>query len=290
MRNASLIARHPARAYFLLTFAISWGGALLAMRGGGMSGTTPGSDSRFVYALLAMLAGPSVSGIILTGLVHGRRGFQDFWIRLTAWRVPLRWYGMALFAAPLLMIATLLALSAISPTFLPGIAVSGDRTAILLTGLGVGLSAGIFEELGWTGFAVPILRSRHGLIGTALLVGISWGAWHLLPNVWSADAAAGELSFSTYLASSVAGAVVGYLPAFRVLMVWVHDRTRSLLLAMLMHASFTASLLILNPIGLAGAPLAAYSFLLAGAIWVAVAAVAGHERQTVRRPLQGRAA
>jgi hypothetical protein len=44
--------------------------------------------------------------------------------------------------------------------------------------------------------------------------------------------------------------------------------------AMLMHASFTASLLMLNPIGLAGANLVTYSFALAALVWVIVAVIA----------------
>jgi hypothetical protein len=41
----AFITRHPVPAYFALTFAISWGGALLAIgESGGMRGTTPPSD------------------------------------------------------------------------------------------------------------------------------------------------------------------------------------------------------------------------------------------------------
>ena len=50
------ISNNPVLAYFTMTFAISWGGALLAIGGsGGMQGTTPASDPRFAYALIAML-------------------------------------------------------------------------------------------------------------------------------------------------------------------------------------------------------------------------------------------
>jgi hypothetical protein len=54
-------------AYFALTFALSWGGALLDNGGfGGMRGITSTSEFRFVYVMMAMLAGPSAIGILLT--------------------------------------------------------------------------------------------------------------------------------------------------------------------------------------------------------------------------------
>ena len=52
--------------------------------------------------------------------------------------------------------------------------------SLLLIGLVVGLVTGIFEELGWTGFAIPRLRLRYGVLTTGLIVGVLWGAWHFL--------------------------------------------------------------------------------------------------------------
>jgi hypothetical protein len=65
-----------------------------------------------------------------------------------------------------------------------------------------------------------------------------------------------------------------FLPAFRVLMVWVYDRTGSLLLAMLMHASQVVCTLILAPLVIAGLPLVTSNLVFAAALWVVVAAVA----------------
>jgi len=288
----SLVTRHPVPVYFGLTFAISWGAALAAIGGtGGMRGTTPGSDPRFAYALIGMLAGPSVTGILLTALVYGRRGLREYRSRLLKWRVGVEWYAVALLTAPLVMIATLLALSVASPAFLPGIFTSDETTSILLAGLAVGLSAGVLEELGWTGFAIPMVRRRHRIVATGLIVGIWWSAWHLFPNVWSSRAAGAELAMPVFAATTALGIFVGYLTAFRILMVWVYEYTESVLLAMLMHASFTASLLILNPVGISGTNLVVYSFALAGAVWIVVAAVAvANRRRPSREPVQRRAA
>jgi membrane protease YdiL (CAAX protease family) len=205
--------------------------------------------------------------------------------------VGANWSAVALLTAPLLMVATLFALSLVSPTFVPGIFIADNKGSLLLVSLAVGLAAGTFEELGWTGFAVPTLRRRHSVLATGLIVGIWWSAWHLAPNVWSARAAAGDLAVSVHLTAMAVGIFVGYLTAFRVLMVWVHDRTQSLLGGMLMHVSLTTSLLILNPIGISGASLLVFSFAFAAAVWVVVGvvSVADHGRLR-RRPPWRRAA
>jgi membrane protease YdiL (CAAX protease family) len=287
----AFVTKHPVPTFFALTFAISWGGALLAIGGsGGMQGTTPGSDPRFAYAVMAMLVGPSVTGVLLTWLLSGREGLREFRTRLLRWRVGAVWYVVALLIAPILMTATLLGLSFTSPAFLPGIFTADQKGSLVLISLAVGLSAGLFEELGWTGFAIPALRRRHGVFATGLIVGTLWSAWHLLPNVWSSRAASGELAVSVYLTATALGVFVGYLTAFRVLMVWIYDLTESLLLGMLMHASFTASLLILNPVALSGASLVIFSLVLAAAIWVVVAAVALARNRHSVRPLRRRAA
>jgi membrane protease YdiL (CAAX protease family) len=192
-----------------------------------MRGTAPTGDPRFLYALLAMVAGPSITGILLTTLVDGPDGFRRFQSQLLTWRVNANWYVVALLTAPLLMLATLLALTVASPAFGPGIFSAEDKTSLVLVSLAVGLTAGTFEELGWTGFAIPVFRRRHGVVGTGIIVGIWWSAWHLLPNIWSSRAAAGELAGSVYVAATAAGVFVGYLTAFRILMVGVYERIPS---------------------------------------------------------------
>jgi uncharacterized protein len=171
--------------------------------------------------------------------------------------------------------AVLLALSLASPEYLPRIFTASDRTALLLMGIAVGLTAGIFEELGWTGFAVPtLLRLRHGVLGTGLIVGVLWGAWHLPINFWASGVTAGELSPAIFAPFWLLGILVGSLAAYRVLMVWVYERTNgSLLVAMLMHVSLAAFTFILTP-PLGGTPYWIIGFAYAAALWVIVGAVA----------------
>jgi uncharacterized protein len=171
----TFVESHPLLSYLAQTFAISWGGIILAVGfgPGGFSATPQQFRMTALYAAIpAMLLGPSVAGILLTGLVDGRAGLREFRARLLKWRVGARWYAVALLTAPLSVTAALLALSLISPEYLPGIFTSDEKVPIVLMGIAVGLMAGIFEELGWTGFAIPtLMRLRYGVLGTGLIVG-----------------------------------------------------------------------------------------------------------------------
>jgi CAAX protease family protein len=290
----AFIKRHPVPIYFLMTFAISWGGVLLAIGGPGrIPGTPEQLDRLLPIAILAMLAGPSLTGMLLTGLVSGKAGFRELRTHLFRWRVGARWYAVALLTAPLSMTAGLLVLLRLYPEFLPSIVVSDDKVSVLLFGIVAGLAAGIFEELGWTGFAIPRLKLRYGVLTTGLMVGVLWGAWHLLTNLlWATNSYSGALSLSLYLTVRGFVFLAGQLLAYRLLMVWVYDRTGgSLLVVMLMHASLTATTLILQPLAIAGDPLLTYDLILAAAMWIVVAAVAAAKRgQFSRQLLQKRVA
>jgi CAAX protease family protein len=259
------IKRHPVLTYYALTFAISWGCVLMVLGPGGIPMTAEQFETVGPLVYVALLAGPSVAGLLLTGLVAGRAGFRELLSRLLR-RVGAGWVVVALLFAPLLAMAVLLALSLLSPEFLPVIITADDKSGLLLTGIAVGLMVGIFEELGWTGFAVPRLRLRYGVLTTGLIVGVLWGAWHFIV-FWQNGSFSGALSLTLLL-----GQLFSWLPAYRVLLVWVYDRTGSLLVVMLMHASLVANNFIIIP-ALTGTALLTYILVWAAVLWVVVAAV-----------------
>ncbi len=144
---SGFIKRHPVSIYFALTFAISWGGFILVVGPGGFPGTKEQFGTLFPIVVSAMLAGPSIAGILLTGLVDGRAGFRELLSRLFRWRVGARWYAVALLPVLILPAAVLFALSITSPVF-----TTDDKAAVLLSGIAAGLST-IFEELGRRGLS-----------------------------------------------------------------------------------------------------------------------------------------
>lgn len=284
----TLIRRYPTISYFALTFAISWGVVLIVAGPGGIPGTPEQQAELLPIMVLALLTGPSVAGLLTTGLVHGRAGLGELRSRLLRWRVRGRWYAVALLTAPLLVLATLLVLSLFSPDYLPGLFTSDEKASLILIGLAYGLAAGFFEELGWTGVAIPQLRQRCGVLATGLIVGVLWGAWHIIVAFWGSGDAAGALSL-TLLLPQIAF-YVAILPAYRVLMVWVYDRTGSLFVAMLMHACLTASVpLILMP-PVTGMALSMWYLVLAAAMWAVVGAIVVASGGQIARPRLNRRA
>ncbi|MGB3635446.1 MAG: type II CAAX endopeptidase family protein [Rubrobacteraceae bacterium] len=282
----AFIERYPVATYFVLAFAISWGGILILAGPGGISANGEPSEALVPLLYPAMLLGPSVTGILLTGIVSGRAGFRDLFTRLTRWRVGARWYAIALLTAPLLVTVVLLGLSLTSPVFLPSILTTDDRLSILLVGIVAGLMVGIFEELGWTGFAIPRLRLRYGVLGTGLIVGLVWGVWHLPLFFWGSGITSGALPLVLFLPVLL----FTWLPAIRVLMVWVYDRTGSLPVTMLMHTSLVASTLTLPPLTLSGVSLVTYDLAWAAVLWIVIAAVAvANGGQLSRQPFRKRA-
>jgi pimeloyl-ACP methyl ester carboxylesterase/membrane protease YdiL (CAAX protease family) len=263
---ATLIRRHPLLAYYVLTFALSWGGFALLVGPSSLVNTNWQAEGKFLSAIMAMLAGPSIAGLLLTGLVDGRAGYRDLFLRLGKWRVGIRWYALAILPAPIVSAGVLFTLSMTSPLL-----AADNKAAVVLGGLGAAVTT-ILEEIGWTGFAVPRLRRRHSVPMTGLIVGVLWGLWHFLQQVFVSGTYAGRVPLLAFLMLSVFAAVAN-LTAYRVLMVWVYDRTGSLLVTTLMHGMLTASSIFwFTPIA-TGVLFLANVWLAAAVMWLLVGAV-----------------
>ena len=259
---------HPLVAYYALVFAISWGGMLVVVGPSGLfnSKANPVVLTQFIY--LVALAGPSVAGILMTGLLGGKAGLRDLLSSLLRWRVGARWWLVALLTAPLLMAAIIFGLSLTSPAYVPAIVTTGDRPGLLMSGVVLGLVVSVFEELGWMGFAAPELRKRHGFLSTGIIMGLPWGAWHY-PLFSGSASSSGAIPPTLYIAVML----FSFLIPFRILMVWVYDRTKSLPVVMLMHAPLAAGQLILLPAAISGERAVTFDLVFAAALWVVVVAV-----------------
>jgi membrane protease YdiL (CAAX protease family) len=256
-----LARKHPLPVYFALVYTGS--AAALAVLG---LPRLDASATQSPYSLAAfpfLVASVAATGIAMTALTAGPAGLLGLWRRLDPRRVP----GIAflvLAVPPAGVLITLLVLDlTVSPAFRPGLQLFGPP---------IGVVAGLLEELGWTGFAYPRMSARFGPVPGAVLLGVLWGIWHL-PVVDSLGAASphGAMWPAFFLS------FVALVTAVRCLICWTYSRTGSVLLAQLIHASFTGTLILLsaprvNP-GQEAVWYAAYAVLLGGTL--AIGAVAG---------------
>lgn len=139
----------------------------------------------------------------------------------------------------------------------------------MLVSAGVGLVVPFFEELGWTGFAIPELKKRYGILTTGLIVVLLWGAWHF-PLFSAAASLAGAIPSVLYTAVLL----FSWLPPYSVLMVWVYDRTESLLLAMLMHLPIVVGVFVVVPQTMPAYAVVTFDLVFGIALWFVVEAVA----------------
>ena len=162
-------ARHSLLWYFGLAFGISWTGVLLS----------EAQHSPIIW-FVAMLLGPATAGLVLTALFDDTRGLRDLAQRLLRVRLG-RWYAMPL-VAPLILVAVLAVLSASSPSYTPRLFTTSSPQTLVVFALLAGVGAGVFEEIGWTGFATPRLLRRYAWFDVGLIIGIPWAIWHMLPD------------------------------------------------------------------------------------------------------------
>lgn len=270
--QSSSIYRYSTVIYFVSTFAISWGGMLAIVGWDGFPGTQAQVNLLLPWVILVMLAGTSVTGVLMTYLVYGKVGCQRLLSSLLPrTQLSVGWWAVAFLLAPLSIATILTILSWTDPMFQPVIFTSDDKASTLVLALTYALAAGFFEELGWTAFAVRELRSRHSVLATGLMVGTAWGAWHLILAVWASgmDDPRGRFSANTFLPPIFF--YVAVLPGYRILLVWIYQRTASLGAAMVMHASLTASLPFALAPSATGIDLTVSYLVLAVVLWAAIA-------------------
>jgi membrane protease YdiL (CAAX protease family) len=263
----------PLISYFLMAYAITWGGILLYLWTLGFAFDRVGTPEALVIFGL-MLTGPSIAGLSLTTAFGGRDALGELYRRIVHVRVPVPWYALALLTTPLLLLAVLLPLASwVSPDFAP---------SFLAFGVVAGLLAGTIEELGWTGFATPHLLARTSPLRAGLILGLAWAAWHGLAD-YAGNAA--TMGTSDWLIRLIVYWIIP-LTGYRVLMTWAYSHHRSLGLNVLMHASYTGWLaaLTMEMPAATGPNALVWQIPFAVAICLVVAVVALRSRQPRHRP------
>ncbi len=206
---------HPLLWYYAAALVIATGGVAVAARvDGGREITTIfpafwawlkeqrtyvhlGSILRFtrvrpwMWIVPLYAAAPSIAAVVVASASSGNAGLDHLVGRLAPWDDGLATSALVTYAVILvtflavavwfLHVDTVQRATGWTPTA-TGL-VEGRNRAAILGRMTVGLlldEGGTLEELGWRGFMVPLLLASTGnRLGTSLLVGVLWWAWHL---------------------------------------------------------------------------------------------------------------
>jgi len=179
--------------------------------------------------------GPSVAGLLMTLFLYGLLGVRRLAFQLSPWSVGGTWPVLAVclllplgvIVLPLGILATL----GVSlpppdwhrlPHYVYGAVVSGGF-----------IGPGLFEEIGWRGFALPHLQRRYSALVSSLIIGLVWAVWHL-PNFVIPS----EQPLWWHLL-----AFIPLIMALSVLFTWAYNSTGgSLFAVVLLHGAIYAAL------------------------------------------------
>jgi membrane protease YdiL (CAAX protease family) len=229
-RARRALARHPIGWFLAIGIGANLAAALT---------TLPGRIEVTQFDLpvdgsVGTILGVGVAAFVVTAAADGREGVADLVRRCLRWRVPVRWYLLALFGVP--VATTLLAVVIFGRE---GLASPSTALAVLPLFLLQLVFFNFVEEIGWTGFFQDRLRDHYSPLKLSAVVAFPWAVWHvpdyLAEEGWTLTALAVApvfLAFETIL-----------LFFARVLIVWLYSRTgRSVLLVGIFHASFDATI------------------------------------------------
>jgi membrane protease YdiL (CAAX protease family) len=224
---SAVVKKYPVLSMFVLAFV--FGAAPLAAVA---TGLLPEGFTQ-LGALSASLAG------IVVAAVEGRKGgVRELLGRFLIWRVGIQWWAFALLFTVLPSVAALYLFSLFGgpPVDWSGL---GPLYSVVPMILMLTVFAGMGEEFGWRGFAMPRLQARYGALVSSLIVGVLWGLWHI-PLFLVEGTAEYEWRMDAGLIPAVLMFTV-FVTAWSIQYTWVFNNTKgSVLLAAVLHGAGNA--------------------------------------------------
>jgi membrane protease YdiL (CAAX protease family) len=160
--------------FIVITYAISWAAWLPILD---KIESSPFESAPLVLLLFFIGAySPTITAILLTAALEGKRGIKELFSRFRLKSVKKRWIIISLLVGPFIY-----SLAFVLYVLFDGSI--GDVNYGLLPWLPIVFIVPIVfgplaEEIGWRGYLLPILSPKSKPIQSSLLVGFIWALWH----------------------------------------------------------------------------------------------------------------
>lgn len=207
--------------FLLITFGLAWGifGLFIFFTDPVVRifGEISGRHPLFILSVYA----PAIAGIAVVAFSAGADGVRGLLSRLFLWRCSLGWYGVLIFGIPAIFVAGSLVKGNLFSEPFPF-----ETLGAALSAIGFMFVLGPVEEIGWRGFALPLLQRKMAPLWAGLILGLIWSLWHLPAFVLSGTPQS-AWGFTPFLLGSVSVSVI-MTPMF-------NRSSGSILLAALFH-------------------------------------------------------
>lgn len=174
------IQRYPFFTFTALVLALQWA-IVLFVKSRILPGEQPDSDELAHMVFRMRVFGPIVMVLLVSFYLEGTSGIRKLFSSFLHWRIPFKWYALALgwkFTMAAITLLIILVLYGIKPVWL-----SSDILDPLVTHIPFIVGIGLVEEITWVGFAVPRMQKRFNAFWTAVIVGNCWALWYLPMNL-----------------------------------------------------------------------------------------------------------
>ena len=228
-----LMQRHPLFFFFFMAFLFSW--IVLIPYILSQWNILPNKEYYKIFFTLNPFAGPTLSAFIMNHILGNKERSLNFKKRIKQVRVGWQWYLFILLGVPAAFLLGIIVLPGAINSF-RGFPSSLFATYLVNFIVIFFLGGPLGEEIGWRGFALPIMQSRYGTLKATLLLGVLWTFWHLPHFLTSAQRGGPGTSLSIFYIN---------LPIFflmvmslTIIFTWVFNHTKgSLFIAILLHTS-----------------------------------------------------
>jgi hypothetical protein len=236
-KTENIFAKYQLPLFLVLNYLLSWWSA-------------PFMDGQLIPH------GPALAALVALAVTSGRQGLRSWWLRITHWRVAWYWYlvGPALilgYQGIAFVINLLLGAAITNPPSLPSM---GILLELLLLG-------GLWEEPGWSGYALPKLQERfaehrNGRLIAALSLGVFRAIWHLPLFIY------GHIPWFDVLIFEI---------AFQLIIAWLYNRSGgSVPVVMVFHFASNILGAAMSPVFAGAARTGYYAWFMALAALTAV--------------------